>query len=130
MQGSKFLARVQNLMVIFMYAALALLVIYGIIRYAREAVSSAPFLPGGVEGLLSATALILSSVIAGLLYALIGFAATSVLPFHEIAGQNLGYYAYALSDHRGSDLVRVFSGKRGLPGCGSLCCGGYCGKYC
>ena len=120
--GNKLLAQFQNVMAICMYIALALFIIFGIINRDPAAAASAPFMPQGVTGLLMGTAmmsfacngatnlpnfskdahdakrtipraLILSTVVSGILYALLGFAATSALPYGEIAGQNLGFIA-------------------------------------
>lgn len=117
--GNKFISKFQNVMVICMYAALVLFIVYGIANYDSAAVASSEFLPQGGVGLLLATsmmsytcsgalniinltkdtedarkkvpkAIVLSCVIAALIYALIGFAATCCLPYSEISGQNLG----------------------------------------
>lgn len=121
-KGNVFLAKIQNVMIVCMYAALILFVIFGIVNADPAAVASTPFLPQGVSGMLMAVAimsftcngainiislakdtdearkkipyaLILSSIICAVLYALLGYAATSSLPYDEIAGQNLGFIA-------------------------------------
>lgn len=120
--GNKFLAKFQNVMAICMYAALALFIVFGFINRDPSAAASAPFMPQGVTGLLMGTAmmsfacngatilpnftkdaanpkktiplaLFLSTVVGAVIYALLGFAATSALPYGEIAGQNLGFIA-------------------------------------
>lgn len=119
--GSKFMARIQNIMTVMLYIALALFIIYGLLNWNPN-VTSEPFLPEGGTGLLVATALmtytcngatnpigltadaedpkknvpksiIIATLIGLAFYALLGFAATSALPYSEISGQNLGYIA-------------------------------------
>lgn len=119
--GSKFLARIQNIMVLLMYVALVLFVIFGIINY-NPAVTADPLLPQGPVGLLIAVAMmsftcngitnvinltadtenpkkniplsmILATVICAALYGLLGFASTAAIPYAEVAGQNMGFIA-------------------------------------
>ncbi len=121
-KGNVFLAKIQNVMIIMMYAALILFVVFGIVKADPAAVASTPFLPQGVSGMLMAVAvmsftcngainiislakdtdgakkkipraLIYSAIICAILYALLGYAATSALPYDQIAGQNLGFIA-------------------------------------
>lgn len=120
--GSKFLAKIQNVMVILMYAALAIFIIFGIMKSDAAAVSTTPYLPQGTTGLLIAVAMmsftcngvtnlvnmaadtenpkkkipiamILATAVGALIYALLGFAATSAMPYEQVAGQNLGFIA-------------------------------------
>lgn len=117
--GDKFAAKVQNVMCIFMYAALALFVIYGIMNVDTEAYAGEPMLPNGIGGLISAIALMsytcngfqyvvnmgksaanptkniplafcLSALVGAVIYGVIGFAATHTHSYAVIAGMNLG----------------------------------------
>ena len=117
--GDKFAAVVQNVMVILMYVALGIFVVYGFIRMDPAAYQSESMFPNGITGLMMAVALMsytcngfqyvinmgksaenpkrniplafcLSAFIAAALYALIGFAATHVFSYKEIVGMNLG----------------------------------------
>ncbi|MCR5372579.1 MAG: APC family permease [Solobacterium sp.] len=120
--GDKFAAKVQNLMVILMYLALGLFVVYGLKNYNPDAYAGEPFIMNGFTAFMSATALMsytcngfqyvinmgeaaerpkrdiplgffLSAFVAAAIYALIGFAATHAFSYGEIAGQNLGFIA-------------------------------------
>lgn len=126
--GSKFLAKFQNVMAVCMYVALALFVVFGIINRDPAAASSAPFMPQGVTGLLMGTAMMsftcsgavflpsytkdtanprkfiplamfLTTVVGAVIYALLGFAATSALPYGEVAGQNMGFISQQIMPH-------------------------------
>ena len=137
-RGSKFLAKIQNVMVVCMYAALLLFIVFGILKADPQTISAEPFLPQGVSGMLMAVAImsftcngainILSlskdtenakkriplawgwaTVICAALYALIGFAATSALPYEKIAGQNLGFIAQEIMP-RGIYLFFIVGG--------------------
>lgn len=117
--GTKFAARVQNVMCVCMYAALGLFVVYGLMNYNPAAYAGEPMLINGVSGLMMAVALMsytcngfqyvismgkaaknpkrdlplaffLAALIAVSLYAIIGFAATHVYSYGEIAGLGLG----------------------------------------
>lgn len=117
--GDKFAARVQNIMCILMYIALALFVVYGFLNLDPSAYAGEPLLINGVTGLMMATALMsytcngfqmlvgvgnaaenprrniplaffLSAFVAAAIYALIGFAATHAYPYSQTAGANLG----------------------------------------
>ena len=120
--GDKFAAKVQNLMVILMYVALGLFVVYGLKNYNPAAYAGEPFVMNGFAAFMGATALMsytcngfqyvinmgeaaeqpkrdiplgyfISAFVAAAIYALIGFAATHAFSYGEIAGQNLGYIA-------------------------------------
>lgn len=117
--GSKFAARVQNVMIVCMYVALGIFVVYGFMNYNPTAYAGEPMLINGVPGLMAAAALMsytcndfqyvismgkaaknpkrdlplaffLSALIAACLYAIIGFAATHAYSYGEIAGAGLG----------------------------------------
>ena len=126
--GAKFAARVQNVMIICMYAALGLFVVYGVMNYNPAAYAGEPMLINGVGGLMAATALMsytcngfqyvvsmgkaaknpkrdlplaffLAAFIGASVYALIGFAATHAFPYGQIAGANLGDLAQLMMPH-------------------------------
>lgn len=117
--GDKFASKVQNVMCIFMYAALGLFMIYGLLNINPAAYSAEPMFPKGSQGLIMAIALMsytcngfqyvvnmgkaaknprrniplafcLSALVGAGIYALIGFAATHAYPFSTIGGMNLG----------------------------------------
>jgi len=117
--GTKFAARVQNVMCVMMYIALALFVVYGFANMDPSAYAGEPMLINGVPGLMMGAALMsytcngfqyvismgkaaknpkrdlplgffLAALIAAGLYALIGFAATHAYSYADIAGANLG----------------------------------------
>jgi len=120
-KGSGFLAKIQNVMVILMYVALGLFVVFGIL-HRDPAISAEPYLPQGPGGLLVAiammsftcngitnivnltkdtedpkrlipNAMVVATLICTGIYALLGFAATAALPYGQLAGQNLGFIA-------------------------------------
>lgn len=117
--GDKVAAQVQNIMCIFMYIALGLFVIYGIMNIDTAAYAGEPMLPNGINGLVMAVALMsytcngfqyvvnmgkgaknptrniplafcLSALVGAMIYGLIGFAATHAYSYNEINGTNLG----------------------------------------
>lgn len=117
--GTKFAARVQNVMIVCMYAALGIFVVHGLMNFSPAAYAGEPMLINGVSSFMAATALMsytcngfqyvismgkaaqkpkrdlplaffLSAFIAAGLYALIGFAATHAFSYGAIAGKNLG----------------------------------------
>ncbi len=117
--GDKFAAYVQNIMVILMYVALGLFVVFGFLNINPGAYAGEPMLVNGFGGLMMVAALMsytcngfqyvinvaqsaenpkrniplgffLSALVAAALYALIGFAATHVYSYGNIAGKNLG----------------------------------------
>ncbi len=117
--GNKAVARVQNIMCIMMYIALALFVVFGIAHINPSAYEGEPFMMNGVTGFMMAAALmsytcngfqyivnltksaenpkrniplafVSSALIASGIYALIGFAATHTNSYADIAGKSLG----------------------------------------
>ena len=113
--GDKFAARIQNVMVLLMYVALALFVVYGLMNYDPSAYAGEPMLPNGITGLMMAVALMsytcngfqmvinigkgaqnprrdlplgffISAIVAAGIYALIGFAATHAYSYADTAG--------------------------------------------
>lgn len=126
--GDKFAAKVQNIMCIFMYIALALFVFYGIKNFDSTSYSGESIIPNGVGGLVSAIALMsytcngfqyvvnmgksaenprkniplafcLSALVGAVIYGVIGFAATHTHSFSVIAGMNLGGIAEMIMPH-------------------------------
>ena len=117
--GNKAVARVQNVMCIMMYIALALFVVFGFIHIDPSAYAGEPFMINGITGFMMAAALmsytcngfqylvnltksaenpkrniplsfVLSALIAAGIYAVIGFAATHTNSYADIAGHSLG----------------------------------------
>ena len=128
MAGDKAAAQVQNIMCIFMYAALGLFVVFGIMNMNASAYAGEPMLPNGTTGLIMAIALMsytcngfqyvvnmgkaadkptrniplafcLSALVGALIYGLIGFSATHAYAYSEIAGTNLGGIAEKMMPH-------------------------------
>lgn len=116
--GTKFLSMVQNLIVVLMYVALAIFVIFGIINLDASVMQES-FLPQGITGLLMSIAMmsftcsgattiinltaetknpkkniplsmVVTTVVCIVIYALLGFAATCALPYADVANQNMG----------------------------------------
>lgn len=117
--GSNVAAMVQNVMCVCMYGALALFVVTGLMNMKPEAYAADPLLPNGPTGLLMAAALMsytcngfqyilnigkgaknprknlpaaffLAALIAVVLYSFIGFSASHLDSYANIAGKNLG----------------------------------------
>lgn len=128
MAGDKMAARVQNVMCIFMYVALAMFVVFGVMKINPAAYNGEPMLPNGTEGLIMAVALMsytcngfqyvvnmgkgaenptrniplafcLSALVGAVIYGLIGFAATHAYAYGDIAGTNLGGIAEMMMPH-------------------------------
>ena len=126
--GDKLAAQVQNVMCIFMYAALGLFVIFGMINMDPAAYAGEPMLPNGTTGLIMAIALMsytcngfqyvvnmgksadkptrniplafcLSALVGAVIYGLIGFSATHAYSYASIAGTNLGGIAEKMMPH-------------------------------
>lgn len=121
-KGTGFLAKIQTLLLVCMYAALALFAAYGIMNINPDAYAGEPALQGGLPGLRMATvltsyacqgatniidvtkdaknpkrnipkALVLSTLICAGIYVVLGIAATYSMPYADIAGQSLGAIA-------------------------------------
>jgi APA family basic amino acid/polyamine antiporter len=124
LKGSGIVSFVQNIMVVLMYVALLLLIVFGVTHLSPEA-EAEPFFINGASGMFMAIAvmsftcqgavtlvnytkdaenpkrtipraLILTAVIVAIIYGLIGYASTSFLPYAEISGQNLGVVAKSI----------------------------------
>lgn len=117
--GAGFLAKVQNIMTICLYAALGLFIVFGIVNGGSEEAMAAPYFAGGPAGFLMAAAImsytcngatnimnltgsaanpkrdvplafLISSGICALIYALMGYVASSVIPFDQAGTATLG----------------------------------------
>ncbi len=126
--GDKFAAKIQNVMCILMYIALALFVVYGLMNMDPAAYEGEPMLPNGVNGLIMAIALMsytcngfqyvvnmgksaknprrniplafcLSALVGAAIYAVIGFAATHTDSYANISSMNLGAIAETIMPH-------------------------------
>ena len=126
--GSKGMAKVQNVMALVMYAALALFVVMGLINrdpasYAGEpyfisssgsflmAIAIMSFTCNGASNLLNLTGdaknpkkniplgFFLTTVVCALIYFLLGTAFGSAGSYSELAGQNLGFVAQKVMPH-------------------------------
>ena len=153
--GTKFAARVQNVMCVCMYAALGLFVVYGLMNYNPAAYAGEPMLINGVSGLMMAAALMsytcngfqyvismgkaaknpkrdlplaffLAALIAVSLYAIIGFAATHVYSYGQIAGLGLGDIAKMMMP---SGLATFFLVGGALFALGTSLVGGTASSY-
>lgn len=120
--GTAFLAKIQNVMVVLMYIALALFIVYGVIHFDPSAYDGDPLLPQGIMGLLMGTAtlsyacngvmnllsygdevegatrkiplaMVISTLVGTLIYVFLGFASTHCMSYSQISNQNMGYVA-------------------------------------
>ncbi len=122
-KGTGWIAKVQNVMAVMMYAGLALIVIFGFIHiFKNGGFTSEPYFFNGRSGFFRAIAIMsytcnggslivnfanetnnpkktipfayaVTTIAAGLIYFLIATAASGGFPYEQIAGQNLGYIA-------------------------------------
>lgn len=122
-KGTGFLAKIQNIMAICMYLALAIFIIFGLIRGNSAAVAdSTPYFAAGPMGFLMAVAImsftcngatniinlsadsknpkrdiplsvLLTAGICCLIYFLLGFVSSNVVTFEEASGATLGTIA-------------------------------------
>ncbi len=127
--GSKFLARIQNLMTIILALAILTFIVVGIPKVQPGFFTSEGFFNNGASGFFQAIsimafacmgttmapvamssvtknprktipkAIFLITIALGLLYALMSVVASGVLPFEEIAGQNLSVVALSIFPH-------------------------------
>lgn len=124
-RGSGFIAKVQNVMILCMYAALALFLVFGFLRGGTAQAVEAPYFSDGILGFLMAVAVmsftcngasnvinlsadaenpkrniplgvILSAGIAALIYFLLGHVAGSVVPVTDAATSTLGSVAQSI----------------------------------
>lgn len=124
--GSKFLARIQNLMTIILGLAILMFIIVGLPKVQPGFLSSQGFFNNGASGFFQAIsimafacmgttmapvamaavtkkprktipkAILLITVALGMIYALMSIVASGVLPYEEIAGQNLSVVALSI----------------------------------
>ena len=121
-KGAKFMAAIQNVMVVLMYLALGLFVVFGIMNRDPAAYAGEPYFIGGPMNFLMATAImsftcngatniinlmattenpkkniplgvLLTTVVCSIIYFAIAYAATGAASYGAIAGQNLGVIA-------------------------------------
>ncbi len=124
-KGSGFIAKVQNVLMICMYAALALFIVFGFVKGGSPEATEAPYMSGGFTGFLMATAImsftcngasnvinlsadaenpkrniplgvLLSAAIAAFIYFLLGHVAGSVVPVDAASTSTLGSVAQAI----------------------------------
>ncbi len=129
LKGTSFLAKIQNVLTVCMYAALFLLIIFGFINGDSVAVhDGTPYFANGARSFMMAVALMsfacngttsilnvtadaenpkrnipiamfVSGAICAVVYALLGHTAAAVLPVSEAASYTLGYVAQQLMPH-------------------------------
>lgn len=121
-RGVGFLAKIQNLMTIFMYLALLLFIVFGLARGGTAEAMEAPYFAGGTMGFLMAVAImsftcngaanvinltensenpkrdiplayLLTSVICALIYFLLGVVAGRTVPISQASSATLGTVA-------------------------------------
>ncbi len=127
--GSKFLARIQNLMTIVLGLSILTFIVVGLPKVQTGFFTSEGFFNNGPSGFFQAIsimafacmgttmapvamsavtknprktipkAIFLITIALGLLYALMSVVASGVLPFEEIAGQNLSVVALSIFPH-------------------------------
>ncbi len=124
-KGTGFLAKVQNLMILCMYAALGLFIVFGLVRGGSPEAAQTPYMAGGTVGFLMAIAImsftcngtnniinlsadaenpkrniplsvLLSAGICSLIYFLLGHVAASVVPMADAASSTLGSVAQSI----------------------------------
>jgi len=117
-RGSKFVAKLQNIMTVVLLVAIALFIIIGLPQVEVNYVQKDTFFIGGLPGFLTAVSLmsyacmgttggvslaavtknptktiplgiIAATLVLGVAYALVGVVAAGVLPVEEVQGQNL-----------------------------------------
>ena len=136
-KGTGFLAKIQNVLAVCMYAALALFIVFGLIKGGTAEAAATPYFAGGPMGFLMAIAImsftcngatnvinlsadthnpkrniplgvLISAGICALIYFLLGYVASSVVPFAQ-AGSHPGLGGPA--DHAGG-AVYLLCGRR------------------
>jgi APA family basic amino acid/polyamine antiporter len=124
-RGSKFLAAIQNIMVLILVASIVIFIIMGLGRVRSGFLGGADFFTSGISGFLSAVALmgfacqgatggialtadtnkptktipiaiLCTTAIVAVLYFLIGVVASGVLPLEQVAGRDLSIVAKEL----------------------------------
>ena len=121
-KGTGFLAKIQNVLAVCMYAALALFIVFGLIKGGTAEAAATPYFAGGPMGFLMAIAImsftcngatnvinlsadthnpkrniplgvLISAGICALIYFLLGYVASSVVPFAHAGSATLGSVA-------------------------------------
>ncbi|WP_418666027.1 APC family permease [Allofournierella sp.] len=121
-KGTGFLAKIQNVLAVCMYAALALFIVFGLIKGGTAEAAATPYFAGGPMGFLMAIAImsftcngatnvinlsadthnpkrniplgvLISAGICALIYFLLGYVASSVVPFAQAGSATLGSVA-------------------------------------
>lgn len=121
-KGTGFLAKIQNVLAVCMYVALALFIVFGLIRGGNAEAAATPYFAAGPMGFLMAVAImsftcngasnvinlsadtvnpkrniplgvLLSAGICALIYFLLGFVASNVVPFADAGTATLGSVA-------------------------------------
>ena len=120
--GAKSFARVLNFLGILKFIALGLFIVFGLFRVQHGGFEGEPYFISGGTGFLTAVALMsftcngatnivnvaamaenpkrnipkaffTASILVAGIYALLGYVASGIAPYSEVAGQNLGYMA-------------------------------------
>lgn len=121
-KGTGFLAKIQNVMAVCMYAALALFIVFGLIKGGTAEAAATPYFATGPMGFLMAVAImsftcngasnvinlsadtenpkrniplgvLLSAGICAVIYFLLGYVSSSVVPFAQAESATLGSVA-------------------------------------
>lgn len=121
-KGTGFLAKIQNVLAVCMYAALTLFIVFGLIKGGTAEAAATPYFAGGPMGFLMAIAImsftcngatnvinlsadthnpkrniplgvLISAGICALIYFLLGYVASSVVPFAQAGSATLGSVA-------------------------------------
>ncbi len=121
-RGIGFLAKIQNIMIVLMYAALVLFIVFGLAKGGSAEAAATPYFAAGPMGFMMAvaimsftcngatnvinlsadcanpkrdipTAFLLSGGIAALIYFLLGHVAAGVVPFEQAGSSTLGSVA-------------------------------------
>lgn len=121
-KGTGFLAKIQNVLAVCMYAALALFIVFGLIKGGTAEAAATPYFASGPMGFLMAIAImsftcngatnvinlsadthnpkrniplgvLISAGICALIYFLLGYVASSVVPFAQAGSATLGSVA-------------------------------------
>lgn len=124
-RGTGFLAKIQNIMAICMYAALGLFIVFGLVKGGGAPVDSTPYFATGPMGFMMAVAImsftcngannvinlsadsknpkrdipvsvLLTAGICSLIYFLLGFVASNAVPFAEAGTTTLGGIAQSI----------------------------------
>ncbi len=127
-RGTGFLAKVQNVMAVCMYVALAMFIVFGLVKGGTAEAAATPYFAAGPVGFLMAVAVmsftcngasnvinlsadtenpkrniplgvLLSAGICALIYFLLGHVASSVVPFAQAGSATMGAVAQQIMPH-------------------------------